>query len=296
MAQRFGGKFSPGPNGKAPAGQPAKGAGLDRARPARVGARVNLLFALPFVFAFTAFMQGPTGLALDLGAFATLILAAWLTREGELAHEAYDARSVARRPAFPRKGFAAVLTGVGIGLGAFVPADGLAAPVILGVIGAALHFASFGPDPMRDKGMEGIDRIDTDRVARAVDEAEKHITAMKDAVLRAGDRDLIAHVDRFAATARAMFRSVESDPRDLTSARKYLSVYLQGARDATVRFADLYSRKRDPQVRADYAALLDDLDTRFAQRTETLLGNDRTGLDIEIEVLRERLAQDAPRT
>ncbi|MDO9526493.1 MAG: 5-bromo-4-chloroindolyl phosphate hydrolysis family protein [Gemmobacter sp.] len=301
MAQRFGGKFSPGDDSASKTGAPKtaapeRGAGLAHARPARVGARVNLLFLMPFVFAFTAFTQGAVGLGLDLAAFVTLILAAWLTREGELAHEAYDARSVARRPAFPRKGFAAVLTGIGLGLGTFIPSEGIAAPLILGVIGAVLHFVAFGPDPMRDKGMEGVDRTQTERVARAVDEAEKHIAAMKDAVLRASDRDLIARVDRFANTARAMFRSVESDPRDLTAARRYLSVYLEGARDATVRFADLYGRRRDPQVRADYAALLDDLDSRFAQRTETLLGNDRTSLDVEIEVLRERLALDAPHT
>lgn len=300
MAQKFGGRYSPGSSDRPanPASGPQPRGGLATARPARVGARVNLLFVVPFIFAATAFTQPPLGLALDLGAFGVLMLAAWLTREGELAHEAYDARSVARRPAFPRKGFAAVLTGVGVAAGASAGATGsgagLVGVAVLGLVAAALHVAAFGPDPMRDKGMEGIDRSQTDRVARAVEDAERHIAAMRDAVLRAGDRDLVARVDRFATTARGMFRSVESDPRDLTAARKYLSVYLEGARDATVRFADIYSRNRDPQARADYAALLDDLDTRFAQRTEALLSNDRTSLDVEIEVLRERLAQDAP--
>ena len=35
------------------------------------------------------------------------------------------------------------------------------------MLGAGLHFFSFGPDPLRDKGMEGVDEFQTDRVARA---------------------------------------------------------------------------------------------------------------------------------
>ena len=62
-----------------------------------------------------------------------------------------------------------------------------------------------------------------------------------------------------------------------------------GARDATVKFADLYARSRDAQARADYLALLDDLETTFADRSKSLLADNRTDLDVEIEVLRDRL-------
>ena len=151
---------------------------------------------------------------------------------------------------------------------------------------------AFGPDPLRDKGTEGIDTFQTDRVARAVEDAEKLLTGMKDAILRANDRALETRVDRFVTTARAMFRTIEADPRDLTAARKYLTVYLTGARDATVKFADLYSQNRDPATRADYESLLTDLETNFAARTQTLLSDNRTDLDVEIGVLRERLQRD----
>ena len=99
-------------------------------------------------------------------------------------------------------------------------------------------------------------------------------------------------VDVFAATARKMFRMVESDPRDLTAARKYLTLYLMGARDATVKFADIYARNRDAAARADYEALLSDLEANFAGQTKALLADDRTDLTIEIEVLRERLQRE----
>jgi 5-bromo-4-chloroindolyl phosphate hydrolysis protein len=164
--------------------------------------------------------------------------------------------------------------------------------VIFAVLGTLLHSFSFGLDPMRDKGIDGVDSFQTDRVARAVDEAERHLATMREAIARAGDRSLEARVESFQSTARRMFRTVEQDPRDLTAARRYLGVYLLGARDATSKFADLYARTRDTKARADYEALLDDLEKEFAARTDKLLLDDRTSLDIEIEVLRERLERE----
>lgn len=286
MARRFGGKFSPGAS-----------AGPPEARPRRAAARVNFLFVVPFVFVISAFRQPPVGLALDLAAFGLLILAAWLTREGLAAEAAYDARRVARRPAIPRKLFASVATGLGLAVGGLDPATfSPVNPAIFAAIGTALHFFAFGPDPLRDKGIEGESAFQTDRVARAVDEAERHLAAMREAIRRAGDPALVHRVERFSDTARAMFRAVEEDPRDLTRARRFLGVYLLGARDATVQFADLYSRTGNAEARADYEALLDDLEGSFAARTEKMLLDDKAGLDVEIEVLRERLAREGIRS
>jgi hypothetical protein len=164
--------------------------------------------------------------------------------------------------------------------------------VLFGVFGAMLHLAAFGLDPMKDKGLEGVDTFQTDRVAKAVDEAEAYLKGMKDAILRARDPTLEARVDRFIAVARGLFRQVESDPGDLTAARKYMGVYLMGARDATAKFADVWSAGRNPAARKEYEALLTDLETNFASRTTALLGNTHSDLDVEIKVLRDRLAQN----
>jgi hypothetical protein len=294
MAQRFGGRYSPEnsrPDGaEAPVRNPFHGR-----KPTLAGGRVNALFIVPLIFVITAFRQSPVGLAIDLAACGVLLLAAWLTREGLLAEEAYKARTVARRPALPRKLLGSALTGIGLALGGFHLGGSLVNPVIFAVLGAALHFAAFGPDPLADKGLEGIDRSQTDRVAGAVENAEAYLTAMQDAIRRAGDRQLSDHVGRFCATAREMFRTIESDPSDLTAARRYLGVYLMGARDATVSFADIYAQHRDPAARDKYEALLADLEANFKSQTQALLSNDKTNLDIQIDVLRERLQQEGVR-
>jgi len=295
MAERFGGAYSPkgGPGGGKAGGDKASPprppfAGKQRTR---AGGRVNFLFIAPLPLAIMAFFQDPRGLGLSLGAFGLLILAAWLTREGLLAEEAYHARKIARRPAIPRKIFGAILTGAGLFVAGLIDGS-VASASLFAVLGAALDFLAFGPDPLKNKGMEGIDDFQTDRVARAVEGAEKTLAEMQDAILRARDRKLEARVAAFADTVRHMFRTIEDDPRDLTAARKFLVVYLKGARDATVKYVDLHAHGDDAGARADYLALLDDLEDTFAARTKAFLADNRTDLDVEIEVLRERLARE----
>lgn len=288
MAKRFGGQYSPDGAQGAP-----RSALMDQV-PARAGARVNFLFLAPFPLAIRAFFTDPLSMAFYLSAFGLLILAAWLTREGLKAEAAYEARKISRRPAIPRKIFGAVAMALGLALAGYA-SQGVIGAAVFAVLGLVLHLFAFGLDPLKDKGAEGIDMFQQDRVARAVGEAEKHLDAMKDAILRAGERELLERVERFERTARDMFRTVEEDPRDLTQARKYLVVYLQGARDATVKFADFFARTRDCDARDDYVAFLDDLEQNFAARTRKMLLDDRADLDVEIEVLRERLQREGVR-
>jgi len=71
-----------------------------------------------------------------------------------------------------------------------------------------------------------------------------------------------------------------------------LGVYLMGARDATIKFVDLYARNKDADARQNYAALLDDLEENFASKTQKMLLDDRSDMDIEINVLRDRLQRE----
>lgn len=286
MAKRFGGRFSPGaqdmPQPKGPAVHPLE-------------SRVKWIIVAAIPFLIGAFWQDPTGLVTNLAGFGLVALGGLLTREGLQAEAEYDARRVSRRPAWPRKLFGGVVTGLGLAIGAWAP-GAVAGAALIGVAALALHYLAFGPDPMRDKGMEGIDTFQQDRVARFVGEGEGYLQGMQDAIRRVGDRRLEARVAVFAETARELFRRVEEDPGDLTAARRYLGVYLMGARDATVKFADLFAHTRDESARADFEALLTDLEGNFAARTRSLIEGGRTDFDIEMQVLRDRLAREGVQT
>jgi hypothetical protein len=294
MAERYGGKYSPG---GAPPGTAAAPPPFRSGRARRVSLRARLMFLLPLPLLFAgigaAFRGSAAEMLGELGAFAGLMLSIWLLNEGLRAEEAYAARTVARPPALPRKLFAAALTGASVFLAGLASlGQGPLAALVFGLVAGAAQVLAFGIDPMKKKGLEGVDEFATDRVARAIDQAEALVRQVTDAAKRIGDRRLEGRIERLCDQARAVFRAVEQDPRDLSRARTFLNVYLLGLRDATVKFADIWGRSRDPQARSQYEALIGDLEASFAKHRTDLLADDRSGLDIEIAVLRERLQQD----
>lgn len=301
MAKRYGGRHSP---------DASRREGADRSEPLRPprptdAARVPLTgrtIAITFAASpllIGAFMGDALHMGSNFAGFAVIAFAMFLTREGLAAEAAYDARRVSRRPAMPRKLFGMALTGLGLAIAAHEPGANPLALLAIGVIGAALHRLCFGGDPMRDKGMEGFDGIQQDRVIRITEEGEAYLKAMTEAALRLRDRQLETRIAGFAATARELFRNVQDNPAALAPARRYLGVYLLGARDATVKFAEQYASQADPAARSvmrqDYEALLSDLEANFTARSQAVLEGAREDLDIEVQVLRDRLAREGVR-
>ena len=295
MAQRYGGKYSPGEvdiEAEAPTVSRFRGR---RAANVNVFARMMYFVPLPLLFSgLGEIMRGDAiGTAAELGAFALLMLGAWLLNEGLKAENAYRARKIARPPTIPRKMFSLAAIDAGVLLAAWLGAGyGLIAGVIFATIASAAHLFAFGLDPMRKKGMEGYSEFETNRVAEAIDSAEAVVADILSAARRIGDRQIEGRVERMLTSVREVFRAVEDDPRDLTRARKFLGVYLRGARDATVKYADLATRSQDRVAREKYVALLEDLDKSFRTHRQELLEDNRSALDVEIEVLRERLHRE----
>jgi hypothetical protein len=293
-AQRFGGKYSPGGASK----DAAAPAPPFRGRPAaRVSIRARLMYLAPLPLLFAGIGAIGRGSAAEmlaeLGGFAALTLSAWLLNEGLRAEAAFAARAVARPPAVPRKLFAAALTGAAVFAVGFVSlGQGLFGAAAFGAVAALAQIAAFGLDPMKSKGLAGADAFESERVAKAIDAAESLVRETVAAAARLNDKRLEGRIERLCDQARDVFRTIEADPRDLTRARTFLHVYLRGLRDATLKFADLQARRRDSAAQAKYEALIGDLETSFAAHRTELLADNRSDLEVEIEVLRDRLQQD----
>jgi hypothetical protein len=298
-ARRFGGAHSPGgpgATGPSATGPTAPGPAAPRSAWAdrRIGrrplrARLLYLFPTPLLLgALGAVPDDPTGMVWMGAAWGALILAARLTLDGVEAQAAYEARAVAKPPAFPRKLFAAAITGAAVAASAWFGALGLAGAAILGAAAAGLHVAAFGPDPLRAKGVNGLDGEALDEAVARLETARALIADMTAAAGRLGDRALAARVGRLAASAEETVARLERDPGDLRMARRFLAVYLVGARDATVKAAQT-DIARDAEARAGFESLLNDLETHFAAHRDRLSEGDRAALDVEIAVLRDRL-------
>jgi len=265
----------------------------------RLMLRIRAMFFVPIPLLFMGLYSAVTGSAVEMagrfGGFTLFMLAAWLLLEGEKARHAYDARDVAKPPAIPRKLFAAVLTGTGVAvtsLFGFTPL--MNAPdtaAVYAVTAVLLHLVSFGIDPLRAKGLQGYSRQDANRLLAALEQGERLLDETLAAASTFSDRRLQQQVTRLVDQARNVFRAIEKDPRDLQRSRKFMAVYLQGARDATLKLAQLKAHNPAQEYR-EYEQLLTDLERHFIRQQHHLLQNDRTDLDVEVDVLRDRLKQE----
>ena len=261
------------------------------------GLALTLLFIAPFPLLLDSFSKitdaAPIGAAIALGTYALFVLAAWTLREGIKAEAAYNERKIARPPMFPRKLIAAGISGTAVFLTAwFGWGQGMITGIGFGALAVAAHLVAFGFDPMRRKGLPGFNEYETDRVARAVDKAEAIMAEIETAAAGINIRAVERRVGSLLDTVREMLRTVEQDPRDLTRARKYMGVYLTSARDATIKFAELNQRSRDRVKQAEYLSLIADLETSFNGERELMLQDNQSDLDVEIEVLQERLQRE----
>ncbi|MBK0400650.1 5-bromo-4-chloroindolyl phosphate hydrolysis family protein [Limibaculum sp. M0105] len=303
-ARRYGGAHSPGTReagpGAPPVGQDApRPWGGDRfrgRRAASIDVRGMLLFVLPLPLLFAAFSDIALGNVVaavaDLAALALLLGGAWMLREGQKAEAAFEARSVARRPAVPRKIIAAAAAGLGVALASYAGwGQGLPSALGMGALATASHLMAFGIDPLKNKGIDIADS-EAGRVAEALDKAEARLAEITRLGHTIRDREIETRLDTLMSAVRGLLRQVEGDPRDLPRARRYLSVYLTGAHEATRKYAETHETLADPALRRDYLALLGDLETSFERGRKMLLENERTDLEVEIEVLRERLEQE----
>ena len=301
-AKRFGGQYSPG---GASEPDPASPNRFRDRRAHSVDVRALLMFVLPTPLLLAAFSALSAGNALKmvvlLVAYVCLMLGAWLVREGQKAQAEYDARTIARAPAFPRKLCAAGLAGAGVFIASLMASSGsgilsfagdMISAAIFGILAVGAHVLAFGIDPMKAKGTGNIDRRELDRVTDALEKAESKLETIEALAHKMNDREIDDRVRALNSTVREMIKLVEQDPRDLSRAKRYLNVYLTGAEEATRKYADNHERLKDPALRGEYLALLTDLQASFERGKDTLLVDDRTDLEVEIEVLRDRLGQE----
>jgi hypothetical protein len=109
------------------------------------------------------------------------------------------------------------------------------------------------------------------------------------------DAGLSRDVAAVAAEAEAVVAMVERDPEDLRRVRRLISVYLVGARDATMRFAQLSEEARDAEASAAFRSTMRDIAGHMARNRKAIEGGERVALDVEIEVLRDRLRMENTR-
>jgi 5-bromo-4-chloroindolyl phosphate hydrolysis protein len=230
------------------------------------------------------------GIALFLG--ASSLIRAGLDIEADFAQ-----RRIARPPRLPRKLAGAVVAGLGaaaISLGA--AQDGVLVTLVFGCLTAFACFLAYGSDPRADDSALDVAAkragVAPKEVRSTIDEASRKIRDIEAASAQLNSRELKAWMQRITDQARVVLGQLETDPKDLPRARRFLVTYLDGTRDVVAKYAAQQHDLADTPLAENFRRVLTTIEQVFKEQEEVLKQDDKTDLEIQIEVLETQLKRE----
>ncbi|MCB1858505.1 MAG: 5-bromo-4-chloroindolyl phosphate hydrolysis family protein [Gammaproteobacteria bacterium] len=257
-----------------------------------------LLYVLPLPLIPTLFISMlKSSFTQSLAVLVAIILfttGAVATRRGLAAEQDYHRRKVASAPRIPLKLLGSLLVGAGVwGTGYFLAYQGLLFSLFTSLLAWVGFLLTYGLDPMTDKGVQHIGTgYTTDEVLAAIREAEQKIAGIRKAAGALQNLELRGRLRRIGDSAQKVVSLIEENPQDLRRARKFLNVYLDGARKVAEGYAQTHLKTQSQELESNFRNVLVTIEEVFGEQYQKLLDNDVLDLDVQIEVLSTRLKNE----
>lgn len=239
----------------------------------------------PAVVAILALVRGDTArFGLAAAITALFFLAAWLIRRG--------LRSAGTTKPFPGRFLGSVVLACAtFGAARYLALHDFLVSLIFGAGALAGAVLAYGSElmPSRAEGLSADHAAAREMTA----EARTRLQRLARARYRIqGAPELAARIDGVKAWVEKILALIEEDPRDLRRARKFLVVYVEGACAVAERYVDLQDKGQAESFRPRLESLLDEMERVSAEQHAKLLQNDTLDLDVQLEVLSERLKKE----
>ena len=284
----------PGRAGRAAAGGLVQTRSARRRRPGVFG--LWLLSAPLLLSAVIALAAGRFGgFAGDALGWGLVALGAVLTRRSGDDAGTLE-RRFSRRLRLPRKnlGGAAVAAGVAVaavlGVGQSLPVG-----VAFGALAALAFHLIYRFEPLLTGERLGAGDRESRQVAEALAEAEQRLITIERAAGGAGNAELEARLGRIAAEGRGILAQIAERPSDLRRARRFLTVFLEGAERVSDGYVRTHRHSDAPELTQSFRSVLETIEAQFRRQRERLQKADVMDLDVQIEVLKKQLEQEGIR-
>ena len=260
-------------------------------------AKSAALFALsvPFFvdFVVALFSSDVVRVGIATGALASIGAASVLTLRALIAQAHYFLGRRDDPPLLPLKAISAALTATAAGLAANVGGHGIAGSVLFAALAAAGYLLFYGRDvrPRRVTITPG-EGIDVAAVTAQLKQAYGRLRGIDAAARAIAVPEFGAQLARITDIGRRILGEIERDPRDASRARRFLNIYLDSAERITTEYARTHRQVRNQPLEENFKHLLVDMETTFSNQYSKLLENDVDSLDVEINVLNERLKRE----
>ena len=256
------------------------------------------MFLLPVPVLFAAILSlikgNLSGLIVNTVAYALFLCGALLARRGLYNEAEYLRRKIAFAPPYPFKTLGAVIIAVATSITATFAASYSPAIGVCFGLGALLGcYLVYGFDPRAAKRATDRYGLDaTDQVVQVLESAEKTIAAIEQAKRDMRNAELRSRLERITTLARQILKLLEEDPRDLRRARKFLTVYLEGAQQVTAGYVNTHPKVQSQELETNFRNVLISIEDVFKEQQQKLLENDVLDLDVKIEVLNRQLKRE----
>jgi len=273
---------------------------INSEKPKKFQWRGWLLYLLPLPLlpsVVVALASSHTGAALARAAsFAMAMFAATLIRKGiRLEQEGKLRRFKRRASTTPYRLIGAGVLSVGMFVLAYwgiVTSYGLFESILFALATLLGCYLYYDFDPARKDPEIAAVGITTEELIELLDEAEDRISAIERASKEIKNTEFKDRLRRIVREARAVLDTIEEDPTDARRARKFLKVYLDGAKQVTEGYAKAHRHDANPVLEDNFRRVLTTIETVIATQQEKLRENNVSELDVNIEVLQMQIEKE----
>jgi 5-bromo-4-chloroindolyl phosphate hydrolysis protein len=228
------------------------------------------------------------GIIVNASGFALYVFAAWCLRKGLQAEN-----PITRTSQLPLKMLAAIISALATGLIAWLGAQHTFLVALMFAGGAFLGmYLSYGFDLRQKKKIADAQGYSGDEILRMLEESSLIIRSIEQANDNIRNTELNQRIENICAIADRILAEIESDPRDIRRARKFLNVYLDGARQVTEGYARTHQQTQSGQLEQNFRNVLETIESVFQEQHQKLLEEDVFDLDVKIEVLTTQLKRE----
>lgn len=227
------------------------------------------------------------------GGLACLWAAGATSFRGLVAEARYFLGERPDPPRLPLKLLSLGLTALGTTLAALAGGHTPMGALLLGALAGGGHRAFFGSDPApRHVELPQVAGVDVAAVTAQIKQAHGRLRGIDSAAGAIAVPEFTQRLGRITAIGYRILAEIERDPRDASRARRFLNVYLDSAERITTEYARTHRQLRNRPLEEEFRRLLMEMETTFEAQHRQLLENDVLALEVEMEVLNERLRRE----
>lgn len=225
--------------------------------------------------------------------FALYCLSAFLLRKGLAAENPAPQSRLLRPSKWPLKLIAALLVALTTGLLAVMSAQQSLIIAVIYACGALLGmYLSYGFDRRNAVQLADAHGYSGEEIRQTLAAAFATIKTIEQANRKIINSELNRRIDTICEIAEGVIAELESDPRGIRRARKFLNIYLDNVQQVIEGFAKTHQQSDSQALEQNFRQALETIESAFQEQQQKLLEEDMFDLDVKIEVLTAQLKRE----